>query len=170
VTNGRTAAPTAAAITVAIPLHRTPDPPPVPNPQSHVTAQGVDGRENGLCESGTGGSGSDTSVTFSSVQRVLGVPGDGRIGGGSGGYHGTGFGDMGRSEGAAAAAQCTPLRGAVAVVVTLAVGMETPATAGHSVCTPSPGPQLPLPPRAADSDPLLLPQAARGCWDLQMAN
>jgi len=89
--------------TLAIPLHRTPDPSPVPNPPSHGTAQGGAGRENGLYGLGTGGSGSEVSVTFSSVQRVTGVLGDGSMDGGSGGYSGIGFGDMGLSEGAVAA-------------------------------------------------------------------
>jgi len=89
--------------TLAIPLHRTPDPSLVPNPPFHGTAQGGAGRENGLYGLGTGGSGSKVSVTFSSVQRVTGVLGDGGVGRGSGGYRGIGFGDMGQSEGAAAA-------------------------------------------------------------------
>jgi len=87
--------------TLAIPLHRTPDPPLVPNPPFHGTVQGGAGRENGLYGLGTGGSSSKVSVT-SSVQRVTGVLGDGGVGRGSGGYIGIGFGDMGRSEGAAA--------------------------------------------------------------------
>ena len=62
----------------------------------------------------------------------------------------------------AAAPQHTPLRGAVAVAAILAVGMETPAPADRSTHALSPGPQVPLPPRAADSDPLLLSQAAQG--------
>jgi len=89
--------------TSAIPLHRTPDLPLVPNPPFHGTAQGGAGRENGLYGLGTGGSGSKVSVTFSSVQRVTEVLGDGDVGGGSGGYRGIGFWDMGRSEGAVAA-------------------------------------------------------------------
>jgi len=55
--------------------------------------------------------------------------------------------------------QSTPLRGKVAVAAILVVGVEIPVPAGHSTHAPSPGPQVPLPPRAADSDPLLLSQA-----------
>jgi len=82
-------------VTLAIPLHLTPDPPPLPNPSFHGTAQGGAGRKNGLYGLGTGGSGSKVSITFSSVQRVPGVLGEGGVGGGSGGYRGTGFGDVG---------------------------------------------------------------------------
>jgi len=90
-------------LTLAIPFHRTPDPPLVPNPPFHGTVQGGARRENGLYGLGTGDSGSKVSVTFSPVQRVTGALGDGGVGRGSGGNRGIGFGDMGRSEGAAAA-------------------------------------------------------------------
>ena len=60
----------------------------------------------------------------------------------------------------AMAPQRIPLRGAVAALVTLAVGVETPVPVGLAARTPFPGPQVSLPPRAADSDPLLLSQVA----------
>jgi len=60
----------------------------------------------------------------------------------------------------AVAPQRIPLRGAVAVVVTLAVGVETPVPVGLAAHTPFPGPQVSLPPQAADLDPLLLSQVA----------
>ena len=53
----------------------------------------------------------------------------------------------------AVAPQRIPLRGAVAVVVTLAVGVETPVPAGLAMLTVFSGPQVSLPPRAADSTP-----------------
>jgi len=55
--------------------------------------------------------------------------------------------------------QRIPLRGTVAVV-TLAVGVETPVPVGLATHTAFPGPQVSLPPRAADLDPLLLSQVA----------
>ena len=70
----------------------------------------------------------------------------------------------------AAAPQRTPLHGTVAMAAILAVEVETPASAGHSARDPSPGPQVPLPPRADDSDRLLLSQAVGGCWDPRTAN
>ena len=69
----------------------------------------------------------------------------------------------------AAAPQRTPLCGAVAVVVTLAAVAEIPAPAGRPARDPAPGPHVPLPPRAADSDPLLLSQTAEGYKDPETA-
>ena len=60
------------------------------------------------------------------------------------------------------APQCIPLRGAVAVVVTQAVGVETPVPVGLAARTAFPGLQVSLPSRAADSDPLLLSQVVQG--------
>jgi len=56
--------------------------------------------------------------------------------------------------------QRIPLHGVVAVVMTLAVGVETPVPVGLAARTAFPGSQVSLPPRAADSDPLLLSQVA----------
>ena len=58
------------------------------------------------------------------------------------------------------APQQIPLRGTVAVVVTVVVGVETPVSVCLAARTTFPGPQVSLPPRAADSDPLLLSQVA----------
>jgi len=58
----------------------------------------------------------------------------------------------------AVAPQHIPFRVAVAVAVTLAVEVETPVPVGLATRTAFPGPQVSLPSRAADSDPLLLSQ------------
>jgi len=55
------------------------------------------------------------------------------------------------------APQQIPLRGAVA---TPAVGVETPVPVGLTAHAPFPGPQVSLPPQAANSEPLLLSQVA----------